>query len=328
MRLLSADPYAISGGVHWVGVSSFETRCLAGLLELKEVHIAVATVWNYSTRLHSVATTRLTANRAHLTRTCERMSIPLSFHSVPAFRMSALRRAVANAIDLCTDRGLPNLVIDISCLTKIHAVALAEWLWERAAHTDSVRIFVQYTSPLQYGWQSSQHYGGQHFSELLFAPLGSRSPRSHVGRQLEGIALLGHEGARMRYALASFRFRRGLSILTQSLGDGDALKIAENENAMFLQESSTSEASVWEQATVERGDLERVASVVERFRSIEDVPTRTVLFPLGPKPVVVQAALTSLESMEADVWVSYPVPANYSPSYSIGVGSSQVWEVV
>ncbi len=331
MLLKPIQPHDMEGRGHWIGASSFETRSVAGPRRLPtELRLEAATVVNYTTPLRQTSREALAKNRGRLLASLRAMGVEPRERDVFAFRMGSLRHAldeVARSADL---RSPSWIVVDISCLTKIHAVALAEWLSEMLPLASESRIAIQYSNPASYGWGESSRRADQHFSEMLYAPLGRRVRRSDDGEELEALVILGHEGARLQYALASFHFVGGLRVTTRTAGPSDFEFRAKMFNRQFLSDSRSGILGVWDKLTVEQADTRLLAEEVTSYlaRPGRSTQSRTVIFPLGPKSTTIQAVLTAIAIPEVDLWVGYPVPATYSSDYSAGVGETTIWECV
>jgi hypothetical protein len=54
---------------------------------------------------------------------------------------------------------------------------------------------------------------------------------------------------------------------------------------------------------------------------------RLVLYPFGPKPLILQTALTTVGLLGSLVWYCYPIPHSYDVDYTLGCGSTLFFRV-
>ncbi|MCL4210363.1 MAG: hypothetical protein KJZ68_06850, partial [Phycisphaerales bacterium] len=238
----------------WVGAISFEERCLGSLEHLVQTGSRVRRVvaLDYSTttapggegeerrELHWGRMREL-ASGLHAEECVRRPVNPYSFADI----VDALE---AEAGALAT-RQVP-LILDITCLTKIHAVAAgvclanldkAERNW-LSAYT-SPRSFCDLTSmDRRFGWR-----------DILIVPLveGARLYNEASGR---GLIVLGHEQDRLVVALREMQPGGGTIILPWEPTRPDLRYVMERNNRYVVRELAPHTVAGWRKKQVQLGD--------------------------------------------------------------------------
>lgn len=316
------------GSMAWLGAASFEDRCLGSAqLLTRDNRLARACVLRYSTPTDRHGHEQATMNQNLLLREFERHNVEVSKRDALAYQTTSMARIMADFTETSARDAGEGLVIDISCLTKLHVATLAVWLWENQHVLEQFAIYIAYTPPLQYGWQSKLHHNGAKFSELIHAPLVTGAPDSRIRMERSAVALLGHEGARLRYALFALDVDRGFYCLSSSPELADARHIAEIENQQFLSDVNAGVAGKWTSCDVMDMDMAMLQKSVTSFMNSEPENARQVLIPFGPKPLVVQTVATILDFDESDLWISYPVVTSHSSKSSWGTGVTRIWRM-
>lgn len=318
----------LGGPLIWVGAVSFEDRCAASVERMPDdAHLLAGYVIDYGTVVRPLRRSedRRRRNRQRVLTGLHRRGAECRRRLLVPYRMSAIRGVLDEAIAECVRTGA-RMVLDVSCWTKIHSVGFAEWLLEdgeRARLTDIVS-----TVPLQYGWQESQALVRGDYRDVVFAPVGDivRGPLSADWRStVDVIALLGHEGVRLRLALSTLELARGLAVVSGRAAGSDVGTMATLENGEFLDDVAVGRLGSWQVLDCSPPELGQLWQTVQRFAD-SGRSDRLVIIPLGPKPVVLQAALAALTSSKGSgLWVNYPVPQGYSLDYSVGAGSTSLF---
>jgi hypothetical protein len=244
------------------------------------------------------------------------------------YRMASGFQLFEHVIRRCEESECDTLIMDTTCFTKIHAVALAEWLMGREP-ASKVRLVVASTRPHQYGLQS-HGWRRAEYRDIVFAPVGETLEsvaRKDWRSLVDVIALVGHEGARLKMALSLIEVDQGLAVIPQPDNGSDAGVIGRLENADFLSDARAGRNGSWQLAEVERGEVELLHGLVTDFikRSRAD---RVVVVPLGPKPLIIQSMASALFAQRRRIWVSYPVPQSYNLTYSSGAGATDYFELL
>ncbi|MFV3114251.1 hypothetical protein [Gordonia amicalis] len=310
-----------------MGASSFEPRCTnslevlcaAGLVQ----HILVV---NYETRIIPMYGRDEVAHKRAEFQGFSVRQRSIDYRSIHAHRIAALHGEL-----LRIGRKFSNcpIIIDVSCLTKVHAIAVAEWLSER--EQSDPPVFVCYSSPESYSWDVGNSVLRGEFRELVFCPIGgmNEDDRDPVGMRsmVDVIALLGHEGGRALYAMSGIDVERGLCVLFDDPLNETPGSVARVENSTLIGRILKNKLGDWSYFPTVNGDLSDLHTRVSRF-VLNSASNRQVIIPLGPKVAIVQSALAALSVGHGDIWVSYPVPNSYVWPYSYGVGQLRFFEAV
>jgi hypothetical protein len=207
-------------------------------------------------------------------------------------------------------------VIDITCLTKVHALAIAYYISYVAT---TMPITLAYSLPEMYGSPSRNIWNKGEWRTVVVSRLDLDSTHQHVGS--DAIAVLGHEGDRMRLALNEAGPARVVVFRTERGGadDNEILATGDMQNARLLGDIQRGLLPGWRIETISLGALDTLTQHVKSAaQSARRDQHRLVLCPFGPKPVVVFTALAALEEFSEGVWMSYPVPVTYDVDYTTG----------
>ncbi|WP_460740670.1 hypothetical protein [Microbacterium neimengense] len=314
-----------AGSVAWFGAASFEDRCLGSVDVLsRERGVHEACLLLYSSNVDRDGQSGVVINRNRLLNRFDRMRSRVMLRDANAIQMTSLRRLLNNFLDDQRVFSCKSLVFDVSCLTKLHIAGLSTWVWENQHLLADIDVLIAYTSPQQYGWQLSQHRFGAQFSELIHIPLIMGVPDSSMRAKRGAVALLGHEGARLSYALFSLNVDEGFYCVAESSEISDARRLAEIENKDFLSDLNSAN---WKVCHVTDLDMVTLRDSLQSYVDGEPVGSRQILLPFGPKPLIVQSIMTMLDGDSPDLWISYPVVSTYSSKLTRGVGTTSFWRV-
>jgi hypothetical protein len=317
-------PAAISR-IHWVGASSFEERCTASLACLRRANIKIvrSSVIEYDTdvRPRNRARTMITDNRKRMHRLLG--SSARTPVAIPSYRYIAF---LAWLTELGDSEGQPGdidaLVIDVSCLTKLHAVALCRWL---TATKLSFPIVLAYSSPKDYHASKSVKPTRGRWKDLLVAPVVSR-PLPDL-RENSGVLIPGHEGDRLRLALDEVVANRGLVIEAEAR----ELRVAvasQAQNSFLYDRIEGLHGSDFELVSVDIAQMRSVQSAVRKVvKAARECRSKLTIYPMGPKPLVLGAVAEACSSYSLGTWYVYPVPSYYRATYTHGVAET-LWSTV
>lgn len=317
--------------VIWVGAVSFEQRCLGSLQALASAGFSLSSVLvvDYSTAV-SPKTTALQKRKGHwaeMRRLFERMGMPnqnWSSVKVHPYRLGAFRGEIQRLLATDVFRRNHLCIIDMTCLTKAHTLALASWVM--AAGGNRPDVLVAYTRSEQYGTPARHRNLSGKWLDTVLAPL-ELNPQMFM-EKADGIVLLGHEGARISMALTQSSPQRALVILTTTTGMEHLQTVTRTANARLLGEVERGERPGWSVQEVNVQDIGEVYNLAKAFvsRSVSD-NRRVILYPFGPKPLVFATCLAALAVNPTAVWYCYPIPKSYDVDYTMGIGTTEWFSV-
>ncbi len=312
--------------VVWVGAVSFEERCLGSLRMLAEMGITVcqSVVLDYPTHAEprNVDITRRQGNRKVITELLDSLSAtedrPLL--AVHPYRPSSLRaalRRVDGYLDGCGERT--TTIIDVTCLTKVHALACALWVARRDPRR---RVIIAYSQPAQYGTPARHQARVGKWADVVLAPIVLNPGVYAEGAN--GLVLLGHEGHRLTLALSQLLPEEALIMLWKSTEREELGIVTRTANGKLLAQVERGERSGWSLQEYDYSGLGELQSTVSRFvQSSVTAGRRVVLYPFGPKPLVFTASVTAIKIHPEAVWYCYPVPKSYDVDYTVGIGRTR-----
>jgi hypothetical protein len=209
-------------------------------------------------------------------------------------------------------------VFDITCLTKIHTLALAYWL---ATTPELPRVLIAYSRPHDYGSPIRKVWDKGAWLEVIVAPFDI-DPEP-LGAGVAGIALLGHEGDRLRLALHEVPLDEGVVLVVES-EDPRLDFAAEAQNRWLLDDiSRQKDPALVSLARVPLWDMARLQKIVAvTSDSARANGMRLMLYPFGPKPLIFGASVFALSSYLLGTWYTYPIPRTYDLDYTVGVGTT------
>jgi hypothetical protein len=213
------------------------------------------------------------------------------------------------------------VIFDITCLTKIHALALAASL---AKPPRSVLSLLAYAVPDNYAslGDSPDHSPG--WKDIIVAPL-SESALLFNESSSRGIVIPGHEADRLIVALAEIEPVGGLIAVADTRRRPDLRYVTERRNQKIIRQLTRMRASKWVKRVVRASDMNGMKFLVDHeIERARKHSAPVILFPYGPKPLIfVSAFELALEYPEAS-WFVYPIPLAYDTAYSEGVDET-VW---
>ena len=308
------------GPISWFGINSFEERCTGSLTRLGETDLNIQSVYflEYPTSARPESEDRRLrrVHREYVADLASRSSAALTSYSVEAYASDGLISALTKFIDA---HPASALVLDISCFTKIHVVAAAECI--RAMGPTRRPIFAVYTSPRAYGNldQTSKVIG---WSDVIVAPI-SNSAQMRNESHSRGIIIAGHESERLWSALNEIEPAAGLVALGNTPGRPDITRLSERVNKKIMSHIALDYDSAWHRKVVDIADVEEMRLRVSLEVALaKPHSSPVILYPFGPKTLILASALALLDLYPEASWFVYPVPAGYDVSYSEGIGGT------
>ena len=298
----------------WIGTASFERRCVGSVeLLLNEGYpISRSTAFDYPTKLNpqNAGEQRRAANKSHLNRL---LGDSLTWRQINPYRYAEF---VGELDRLYADLGPEfHIIIDITCLTKIHTLACAYWLLERR---DVTNVIIAYSQPEYYGNPSRSIWGKGRWQSPVVVRLDLNSTELYTSTST--IVLVGHEGDRLRLALSELEPATGVVIKSlPRRPDSPLLTVSDVQNAWLYSEINEGLRPGFSVQSFGMKELEGLCAVVRNHcESAKRKRARVVLCPFGPKLFIFATGLQALSTYPENIWLSYPRPFSYDPDYSEG----------
>jgi hypothetical protein len=299
----------------WIGAVSFEARCVGAVRQLidKGYRIDRAVAFDYPTTLLPRADGEL--NREFNRRELRGLiGDALELRVIHPYRYAEFVGELFRIWNEVSSEGeSPTLVVDITCLTKIHTIALAYWFYSTQG-----RVVLAYSQPDLYGNPSRNTWGHGKWTSTLLVRLSLDSTEPYSSTS--AIAILGHEGDRLRLALNEAEANEGLvvKIIPQDPASR-LLQVSNIQNAWLFVEIENGIRQNFSLLSVNSRALDALEeSVSSLARVAKEKNSRVVLCPFGPKPVAFNVAHMCLTIYPENTWLSYPIPQSYDPEYSSG----------
>jgi len=307
----------------WFGALSFETRCSSSLqyLRAQEAKVESGLALNYQTNVTPPADAekRTESNWNVMERISgEVFERPLRRKQLPAYGFPQLQKVLEREV-LRSDVDL--VFFDITCLTKIHTLALATSL---ASSPRRLKWILAYTFPENYTNFEDSADQGPGWKDIIIAPLGATALlfNESGGR---GILLPGHEGDRLVVALAEIEPAGGLIVMADTEGRPDLRLVSERRNQKAIRHLIKMRGSGWVKQVIRVGDLRGMRDSVQReIVRAKHKKAPVILFPYGPKPLIFLAAYELARAYPEASWFVYPIPSRYDSDYTEGAQST-VW---
>jgi hypothetical protein len=207
------------------------------------------------------------------------------------------------------------VIVDISCLTKLHTVALASFLVSMGRNDTG--WILAYSSAEAYS-DSASLRRTKGWSDIVVAPLAEAALLSNesAGR---GIILAGSEAGRLLVSLSEIEPAGGVVIFAQTVDQPELRINAELINRDILQQLRVARAEQWQQAIVEMLDFDQLEKRIgEEVAIAQENSSPVFLFPFGPKLLVFCAANILMATYPEMSWFVYPVLSAYDVNYSEG----------
>lgn len=308
----------------WVGAISFEDRCVASLRQLAESSVVMsrAIALEYPTSVHPVEEDRVrrARNRAFIDELAENVFRDgLRVAPISAYALQDLQELITS--ELAASR-YDEVVLDITCLTKIHALAMAAFL---ATTAYQFGWSVAYSIPENYGNLDGQGKG-LGWKDVIFAPLADTADLRYEAYS-RGLIVPGHESDRLWVALTEIEPSGGVVILGDTPKRPDLRRLCERLNQPILTQLRKMRSREWSQHTVGVLDIVRLKNVVmEEIKKAREKSAPIILFPYGPKAILFEISLILTRAYPRSSWFVYPIPYTYDINYSDGI-SGTAWYV-
>jgi hypothetical protein len=311
---------------------SFEERCVASLTEWGNSNsgtLSSATFFSYEDR----ATPDFDANVAReanwrgICKFADSRNIQISRCAIDPYSMGPLESHICAAA-----ANVDEIVIDLSCFTKLHLMAVARAILKLQGDTTWT---ICYSSPFSYGNLNAPASRGG-WQDTLVLPLGDDPSLTNQGMAL-GLLLAGMEADRTAIAMSELEPASGLILLSRSEGRPDLQRLTRANNELLFEHLRGLRmpgplgkkilpyfpSGGWE---IERIRTEDVIRDVTRclgrvVTAAHAIRAPVILFPFGPKIVTFLASLYLARHYSGASWAIYPVPKTHPLDYSDGVRS-------
>ena len=303
----------------WVGAASFEERCMGSIVELQHgrVRIEGGLVLDYGSEL-SPALEGEVRKKIHRQALVDSMSYA-HVERLATYRYGALLNVLADMEpELKGGRfaGMP-VVVDVTCMTKIHAMALMYWFATTLAVEE---LTIAYTVPRNYGSPVRNVWGKGSWIQTLLAPLDFFPDETLT--EYIGLAVLGHEGDRLRLALGQVELLGGLVMITES-GDIRRTLTSEIQNQWLINEIASGRRPDLRLERCSLVDMHCVQNLTsEMIERAKESKARLVIMPYGPKPLILGVTAAALSQYPLGSWYIYPIPKSYDIELSAGTGNT------
>jgi len=317
----ASPPLCAQDAIVWIGAASFEDRCQASLqvLAKQSARISQGIVLDYPTRIQPEreGESKRSENREAILGHVGRSS---QVHRIPSYRFGSFLGILADLHAAHRKAGGEmQYVFDITCLTKVHTLALAYWL---ATTHELPRVLIAYSRPDDYGSPVRRVWDKGAWLEVVVAPFDIEPEPLATG--VAGIALLGHEGDRLRLALHEVPLDEGVVLVVES-EDPRLDLVAETQNRWLLDDISSRSKDLRPVSLtrVPLWDMARLQKIVtETSDCARAKGMRLVLYPFGPKPLIFGVSIFALSSYLLGTWYTYPIPRTYDLDYTVGIGTT------
>jgi hypothetical protein len=301
----------------WVGALSFEDRSLSSLTALEAEGVCLT--WGIALDYNTDVRPGEDAERRRMTnwRAMQRVGQAVFRQgirrvAVNAYAFTDLERLIER--ELC-DGHADYMVLDVTCTTKIHALAAAAALVQVPV---SVRWSVAYTVPESYSTITESRESREGWRDVIVAPLGESATllNESAGR---GIILPGHEADRLIVALAELEPPGGIIAVGNTTRRPDLRLLSEVRNRKTLGRLTRLKGADWRRTLVDVEDVGSMRHLVAgEIKRARDSRAPAILFPYGPKLLIFAAAYELARSYSEASWFVYPIPMSYDSSYSEG----------
>ena len=300
----------------WVGAMSFEERCIGSLLALSAVEAKFddVVVLSYPTTVQPLSED-IEARAKNLEK-FEDLKASISrtgfqHMAIEAYSFSAMQQLLQDIIG----RNPDVIVFDVTCMTKVHTLALAATL---AIQPVNVRWVIAYSIPENYGTlESRRRWSG--WRDLIVVPLAESATLSNEGHG-RGIIIPGHEADRLVVALAEVEPPGGVILMMETPARPDLRQVSVQHNRKIIRQLRSMRSSDWSERTISveqyillRGCIAGQISAAAKFEA------PLILFPFGAKSFIFVAGFVLALEYPQGSWFVYPIPSTYDVNYSEGI---------
>ena len=242
--------------------------------------------------------------------------------AISPYSSNVLKRQMEELIKIIGDN---RIVIDITCMTRIHIIVLSELI--ASNRIDHSKVFFCYTAPQSYSVKPKSNPG---WRDTILVSIGRNKPFRREGHA-RGIIFTGHDSERLSIALAELEPGIGILLFSNTPRRPDFLRRAREANKAIQdrlltlrmprsdQDNKLTASDQWSEYTFDINDFDRVNFYLEQEVNnavSDDGPI--ILFPYGPKTLTLATAIFLASFPSVDSWAVYPIPDGYSISYSTG----------
>jgi len=297
----------------WVGALSAESRCTASIMALTQQNLPIGKVHvlDYEAEIEPVSlATQLPNSQWEILRGIARTSSigGIHRHPVSPYAFQDLQGFVEN---LLSTSGADVVVFDITCLTKIHLLALAATLSKFPREPAWCAV---YTKPESYVIQRDPGW-----RDMIIAPLGETGLLLNETFS-RGIIIPGHEGDRLAVALSEMEASGGLVLIADTSGRPDLRYLTEKRNQRVLRRLSSPQMHAWTKRVVEEDAVDDITKYVSsEIVEAQFHKAPILLFPYGPKSLVFLVARQLSLEYAGSSWFVYPIPLGHTAEYSEGI---------
>jgi hypothetical protein len=322
--------------VSFIGALSFEDRAIGALLALSGKQRRLAGVFldygSEATPGREAATLR-NHQWDKMCVVAAEQNWEIERRSINPYSTSDLEEVLASS----RESG-ERLVVDISCMTKVHVLASAAWLSSPDRFSGWTAA---YARPKSYGRIEGRPSVG--WRGTLTLPLGETMSMSNEGLAF-GWVIAGPEGARTTVALDEIEPSAGLVSVLWDPERQDLFEATMAANAASLAhlgrlrlggkrvvEGGIAEiwpSLGWETAEIKNddlfGDLARQLSRI--LPAVSRLGAPIILYPIGPKVAVFAATSLLIQQYPLSSWAIYPAVATHPLDYSLGLKGVRWWD--
>ncbi len=301
----------------WIGALSFEERCIGTLIQLRNmgVRLTDGILIEYDTGIvpQPEGEIKRALNKSRLMELAGGLfQNALRVEKLSPYAFDEVRRLFET---VCNAQPYDVMILDVSCLTKIHTMAIGAFL---ALETDRGAI-VAYVIPENYGFLDERLEGPTAWSDIIIAPLAEGASLFYEtdGR---GIIIPGHEAQRLVVAIGEIEPAGGRILIPEYPGRPDFKHLMLRRNQRLLQQLSRMRSQKWERRRVAVLDSMTVEMVLdELLKEVQPRKAPILLFPFGPKSVIFTCAIWLSARYPDASWFVYPIPVSYDVNYSFGI---------
>lgn len=317
---LKSSPFA------FISVISFESRCTTVAEQLVSNNLTPTKIitFSYKTKAipESLDKSLREDNKSIFCNLFDCENNLINESAVSPYSSNILKHQMEELIEVI---GNNLIVVDITCMTRIHIFILSELI--ATNRIDYSRVIFCYTGPQSYSVKPKSNLG---WRDTILVSIGRNKPFRREGHA-HGIVFTGHDSERLSIALAELEPGIGILLFSNTPRRPDFLLRARETNKPIRdrlltlkmprsdQDNKLTEYDQWSEFTFNINDFDKLNFYIEQEINsavLDDGPI--VLFPYGPKTLTLAAAIFLASSPVVDAWAVYPIPDGYSISYSTG----------
>ena len=304
----------------WIGTLSFEDRCIASLSLLHEAGSkldgAIAIEYPTTAQPEREDYERRKRNRGALLELGNDV-----FRTAPVFQTLnpyALQDLFKVLFQPHIDSKNTFVIFDITCMTKVHTLALASYL---ARHNPTYDWVCSYTIPENYT-SLDDNSRSPGWKDVIIAPLAETAHLLNESHS-RGVLVTGHEADRLLVAISELEPSGGLIIVGDTPSRPDLSRLSEQRNRAILRQLMRLRSSEWKKMSANVLNFDKIQkSISSEIALAKRSNAPVILFPFGPKPLLFEIGyLLAFEYPESS-WFVYPVPNVYDVNYTEGIGTT------